>query len=415
MRTLLAMSLLFAAAVSCIHQPPVSVASRSAEASEEVLILVSFDGFRWDYMDWPEAAHVRALAARGVRAQGLIPVFPSKTFPSHYTTVTGVYPGHHGIVSNHMIDPTLGSEFHLADRSSVEDTRWWGGEPIWVTAEKAGQVAAAMLWPGTETEIAGIRPTYWHRWDERFAYGARVEQVLAWLDLPLHERPRLITLYFQDPNDTSHTYGPEAPETRAAVREVDRRLGDLLAGIADRGLEQRVNLIVTSDHGMAAVGPERVIVLDDYVTFEEGEVFDSGAFLQIVPGPGRESLLFEALHDAHPHLAVYRKNEIPSRFHLGTGPRVTPIIGVPDVGWEVATRDWLQKHSHDMIKGDHGQDPADPRMHGIFVAAGPAFRSGLVIDRFASIEIYNVLARTLGLTPAPNDGTPGKLDFIFDP
>jgi predicted AlkP superfamily pyrophosphatase or phosphodiesterase len=214
MRMLLAMSLLFAAVVSCTHQRPAGVASRSAEVSEEVLILVSLDGFRWDYMDWPEAAHVRALAAHGVCAQGLIPVFPSKTFPSHYTTVTGLHPGHHGIVSNHMIDPTLGSEFHLADRSSVEDTRWWGGEPIWVTAEKAGQVAAAMFWPGTETEIAGIRPTYWHRWDESFAYGARV----------------------------------------------DRRLGD-----------------------------------------------------------------------------------------LRTGPRVTPIIGVPDVGWEVATRDWLQHHGHDMI------------------------------------------------------------------
>lgn len=413
-RKLLILVALAALGVSCRPPLPTRALTPPADTGDAITILISLDGFRWDYVAWPEATHVRALAARGVRAKGLIPAFPSKTFPSHYTTVTGLHPGNHGIISNNMVDPTLGSEFHLGDRGSVEDSRWWGGEPIWVTAEKAGLVAAAMFWPGTETEIAGIRPTYWHRWNEDFAYRDRVAQVLAWLDLPREEQPRLITLYFQDPNDTSHDYGPKAPETRAAVREVDQRLGDLLAGIAERGLETRVNVIVTSDHGMAAVDPERVVVLDDYVTLEESELFESGAFLQIVPGPGREAILIEALRGAHPRLAVYRKDEVPGRFHLGTGPRVAPIIGIPDVGWYVATRDWLEHNRHSMIKGDHGQDPADPRMHGIFVASGPAFRAGVVIDRFASVEVYNVLARTLGLTPAPNDGTPGKLDHIFD-
>ncbi len=386
----------------------------SAKADATITILISLDGFRWDYVDWPEAANVRALAARGVRAKGLIPAFPSKTFPSHYTTVTGLHPGNHGIISNNMLDPTLESQFQLGDRDAVEDPRWWGGEPIWVTAEKAGLISAAMFWPGTETEIAGVRPTFWHRWDESYAYRDRVAQVLAWLDLPPGERPRLITLYFQDPNDTSHDHGPEAAETRAAVREVDDRLGDLLAGIAERGLETQVNIVVTSDHGMAAVGPERVVIVDDYVRLEEGELFESGAFMQIVPGPGREAMLLEALRGAHPRLAVYRKDEVPGRFHLGTGPRVAPIIGVPDVGWHVATRDWLARHGETMIKGDHGQDPADPRMHGIFIAAGPVFRDGVVVERFASVEVYNALARTLDLVPAPNDGTPGALDHLFD-
>ena len=211
---------------------------------------------------------MRTLAERGVRAEGLIPVFPSKTFPCHYALVTGLYPGHNGIVSNNMRDATIGGEFHLSDRSAVEDPRWWGGEPIWVTAEKNGLPAAAMFWPGTETEIAGHRPSHWHRFDKDFSFERRVEQVLEWLDA--EPRPRVITLYFEHPNDVSHHYGAEAPETRSAVAGVDARLADLLAGIEERGLEGAVDLILTSDHGMADIDPDHVVLLDDYVGIPGG-------------------------------------------------------------------------------------------------------------------------------------------------
>jgi predicted AlkP superfamily pyrophosphatase or phosphodiesterase len=373
-------------------------------AGEPTLIVISLDGFRWDYLEWEEASNLSQLAAVGVRAEGLIPTFPSKTFPSHYSIVTGLHPGHHGIVSNNMRDAALG-EFHLGDRAAVEDTRWWGGEPIWVTAEKQGVKAAAMFWPGSEAEIAGVRPSYWQRYDETFTFEARVEQVLSWLDLPPAERPHMITLYFEYPNDVSHQYGPQAPETHAAVREVDERVGDLLAGLAARGLASQVDLIVVSDHGMAAVGPERVVVIDDYVEFEEGELFEQGAYVQIFPGPGRLETLHAALAGAHPELAIYRREEIPERFHLRGSPRVAPLIGIPSVGWEVVTRELRERYQGRMLKGDHGQDPQHPDLHGIFIAAGPSFKSGVVIERFQNVEIYNLMARVLGLTPAANDGS----------
>ena len=379
---------------------------------EPILILVSLDGFRWDYMDIVETPHLRQLAASGVRAEGLIPVFPSKTFPSHYSLVTGLHPGRHGILSNNMYDPELG-EFHLSDRDAVEDGRWWDGEPIWVTAEKQGIKTATMFWPGSEAEIGGVRPSHWRRFDIDLDHRDRVTQVLGWLDLPSDERPHFLTLYLEQPNDTSHDFGPEAPETFAAVREVDARIGDLVAGLEERDLSGQVNLLVVSDHGMAETGPQRVIILDDYVELEDGEVFEQGAMVQIFPGEEREAAIVEALQGAHPNLQVYRRDEIPQRFHLEGNPRVPPVLGVPDVGWEVFTRAHFAEHGETMVLGDHGQDPADPLMHGLFVAAGPAFAESRAIGRIESVELYNLMAAVLEIEPAPNDGNPDALAGIL--
>ena len=403
-------------AAGCAAPHPSAPAPAPSPAADEgqILVLISLDGFRWDYLDLVETPHLGALAARGVRAEGLIPVCPSKTFPCHYSIVTGLYPGNHGIISNDMFDAETGEEFHLHDRDAVTDPRWWGGEPIWVTAEKQGVRAAAMFWPGTEGEIAGVRPTHWRPYNGRFPYRKRVETVLGWLDLPAAERPRMITLYFQDPNDTSHSHGPEAPQTFAVVREVDARVGDLVAGIEARGLTDRVNLIVVSDHGMAEVDPDRVILLDDYVELAPEEVLQEGAMLQILPREGRAEEIYAALRGAHPRLGIYRPGEAPERFHLKPGPRIPPILGIPDVGWEAMTRrGWSRGGRH--LKGNHGQDPADPRMHGLFVAAGPALRQGLEIERFENIEIYNLMAAILDLEPAPNDGRIGRLDHLLTP
>lgn len=398
------------AVAACAVVPGKEAVRHGTAADGRTLILISFDGCRWDYPDWPEAANLRRLAARGLRAEGLIPPFPSKTFPSHYTIVTGLAPGRHGMISNHMRDPQLG-EFHLDDRAAVEDSRWWGGEPIWVTAAKAGFRTAAMFWPGTEAEIAGVRPDFWNRWDSSFPYAERVERVLAWLDLPAAERPHLITLYFQDPNDTSHRFGPLAAETRAALREVDSRLGDLLAGIAVRGLEGTVDLVVVSDHGMAAVAPERTIDLGRLHRFEPGELFEQGALVQIFPHAGREAAIYAALSGAHPNLAVYRRDEIPPRYGLAASHRTAPIIGVPDVGWRALAKPPVGDGFE--LRGDHGQDPGDPRMHGILIAAGPSFRRGTTRGRVAAVEIYGLLASVLGVSPAANEGQPGFWDGVL--
>lgn len=365
-------------------------------------MLVSFDGFRWDYAARTDTPALDALAVRGVRAEHLVPVFPSKTFPAHYSIVTGLVPGNHGIVSNNMRDPRWPEPFGLGDREQVQSGRWWGGEPIWATAARQGLRSAVYFWPGSEAPVGGVRPDWWFPYDEGVSYEARVDAALDWLSLPPDRAPALVALYFDEPDTSGHRLGPEAAGTLAAVRRVDNILERLLDGLHGRGIE--ANVVVVSDHGMAANDAQRVIVLEEYVELAHEEVFELGAFLQIYPLPGREDAVFEALSGAHPNLRVWGREEIPEGLQLGDSPRLAPIVASPDPGWEVIPR----ARARGPIPGSHGQDPRHPDMHGIFYAAGPDLRQGVVLSTLEQVDVYELLARLLAIDPAPNDGDPAR-------
>jgi len=373
------------------------------------VILISFDGWRWDYDTKAPAPNLRSLMARGVRAENLIPSFPSKTFPNHYTIVTGLYPGHHGIVANVIRDPQTGRTFRMTNARELRDPMWWGGEPIWVTAERQRRPTASMYWVGSEAPIGGVRPRYWKPYDERFPPNARVDQVLRWLDLPSAERPTFLTLYFEDTDSAGHDEGPESTAVREAIRRADGYLGRLLRGLDRRGLADTVNIIVVSDHGMAAVDTTRVVVLDDYVSLDDVVVADINPTVGIFPRQGREDAVFRALARAHPHLSVYLKAQTPERWRYRDHPRIPPLVGVADEGWQIAlgstVRDVIAGRVRP-VRGQHGYDPMLMSMRGIFVAAGPAFRRGVTVPAFENVHIYNVLAEVLRLTPARNDGDP---------
>ncbi|NUM66418.1 alkaline phosphatase family protein, partial [candidate division KSB1 bacterium] len=294
--------------------------------------------------------------------------FPSKTFPNHYTIVTGLYPEHHGIVSNTMYDPELNARFRIGDRAAVEDSRWWGGEPLWVTAQQQGRISATYFWVGSETEILGVRPAYWKRYEHDTPNSARVAQVLAWLDLPKPQRPTLITLYFSIIDDLGHEFGPDSPELSQAITAIDSVIGELVHGLAARDILKRVNLIVVSDHGMAATSAERVIYLDDYLDLQQVEVIDWTPVLALLPRPGQEEAVYQKLKGAHPHLLVYRKAEIPERFHFRRHRRM-------------------------------------PSMRATFIAHGPAFKTKLRAAPFQNIHVYDLVCEILRLRPAPNDGS----------
>ncbi len=373
------------------------------------VILISFDGWRWDYDTKAPAPNLRSLMARGVRAESLIPSFPSTTFPNHYTIVTGLYPGHHGIIANVIRDPPTGRTFRMTNPREVRDPMWWGGEPLWVTAERQRQATAAMFWVGSDAPIAGMQPRYWKPYDERYPADARVDQVLQWLDLPAAERPRLITLYFEDTDTAGHADGPESSAVREAIRRADGYLGRLLRGLERRGLADAVNLVVVSDHGMAAVDTSRVVVLDDYVSLDDLDVVDINPTLGLFPRAGKEDAVYRALAKAHPRLSVYRKAQTPERWRYRDHPRIPPIVGVVDEGWQIARRSTFAAVIAGRVRpsgGQHGYDPMLMSMRGIFVAAGPAFRRGVTAPAFENVHIYHALARILGLTPAQNDGDP---------
>ncbi len=226
------------------------------------VILISLDGFRWDYLDKYSPPMLNSLAKGGVRAKWMIPSFPTKTFPSHYTVATGLYPQNHGIVDNYVYD--FGEIFSMSKRKEVENPRWWWGEPIWVTAEKQGQIAASYFFVGTETTIQGEAPTHWRTYNGRVPNIMRVDKILGYLDKPAKERPTMMSMYFSTTDDVGHEFGPDAEETKYAVLDVDGYIKRLVDGLKKRGIDKKVNIIITSDHGMAAIDQRNAIVMDDY-------------------------------------------------------------------------------------------------------------------------------------------------------
>ncbi len=370
-----------------------------------ILILISLDGWRWDYLDRARAPRLRALARMGVRSEGLIPTFPSKTFPSHYSIVTGLYPEHHGIVSNNMVDDAIGEPFSMS-APIAKDSRWWGGEPLWVTAEKQGQTAASMFWPGSEVEIGGERPTHWRPYDHVLPHRDRIQEVLRWLRLPERERPSFITLYFSEVDSVGHSAGPESMEILESAAALDRDLGLLFDGVNDLALGSRVHYVIVSDHGMSQTSMRRVVVLDDYIDVSTVDLIDSSPVVGLRPRIGTAEDVYRALKDKHPSLTVYRRADVPAELHYNTHPRISPVIGIAADGWTVTTRRQLAEWqaSGRQLGGNHGFDPRLRSMHGLFIAAGAQFRQGATIPPLENIHLYEMMARVLGLRPAPNDG-----------
>ena len=377
---------------------------------QPTVILISLDGFRYDYLNLYRPANLNALANDGVRARWMTPSFPSKTFPNHYTMATGLYPQNHGIVENNIYDPVFKAVFTLSDRKEVENSRWWLGEPIWVTAEKQGQRSASVFYPGTEGEIAGTRPSFWRKYDEGISNDVRVNTILSWLDLPRDQRPTFLALYFSDPDDAGHAFGPVSRETKKAVLKVDGEIGRLIAGLKSRGIFSQINLIIVSDHGMATVRWSNAILLDRLFDIKlASRIFWTREIVSIFPKPGKEDEIYRSLKRKLPAQArVYRKAEMPARFHYSRSPRIAPLLVLPAEGWILTNSQEFSeleaKGETKTDRGGHGYDNQLASMRAIFIGHGAAFRKGKLVEPFENIQVYNIMTRILSLKPAPNDG-----------
>jgi predicted AlkP superfamily pyrophosphatase or phosphodiesterase len=396
--------LVFAVAASACVQ------SRTIKDLRPTVILISLDGFRYDYLEKYQPPNLRSLAREGVQAKWMIPSFPSKTFPNHYTIVTGLYPQNNGIVENNIYDKGFNATFTMGNREEVQNGRWWLGEPIWITAEKQGQKTAPLFWPGSEAEILGTRPTYWKPYEGKTPNEARVDMILSWLDLPPAERPTFLSLYFSDVDNAGHDFSPEAAETRDSVIKVDNDLGRLIDGLKARGAFEQVNLIIVSDHGMATEDPNNTVIMDELFDTNLAEkILWAGEIVSVFPKPGSENEIYQTLKSKLPaQVKIYRKAELPARLHYSSSPRIPSLLVLPDEGWSVTNRkrfdEMKSNERKGSLRGGHGFDNELPSMRAIFVAHGSAFKRGAVIEPFENIQIYNVMTRILGLTGAPNDG-----------
>jgi predicted AlkP superfamily pyrophosphatase or phosphodiesterase len=366
------------------------------------VVLVSLDGFRHDYLDLYPTPALQRLAREGVRADRMIPVFPTKTFPTHFSIATGLYAENHGLVGNRFWAPEKQAFYSIADREAVEDGSWYRGEPIWVTAERQGMRTACFFFVGSEADVGGVRPTRWKRFDGSVPNAARVDTVLAWLAEPDSTRPHLVTLYFSDLDDTGHDHGPESPEVAAAVAAVDRELGRLSAGIAALPHAGRVYLVVVSDHGMLKAEAARAQPLD-LSRFPGVRMVEAGPYATLLVdegGAARFPGLRDSIQALLPEAEVWLRQDVPARFRYSADPRIGDLVILASPGATVVPPGRMPtRDAH-----THGWDNRVPEMAGIFLAKGPLIEPGQRIPAFEAVDVYPFLAHVLGLEPAPVDG-----------
>lgn len=375
---------------------------QSGSDRPDPVLLISIDGFRHDYIEQFDSPAMDRMIREGFRADSLHHAFPTKTFATHYTMVTGRHPGTHGVVANNMWDPRREARFSLGDREAVSDGFWYqGGEPIWVTAEQQGLTAATFFYPGTEAVIQRTRPSEYRAYDGRIPHAERVDQILEWLARPESERPDFLTLYFSRVDSLGHGAGPGAPATLEAAAEIDAQLARLFDALESRGQLDDVNILVVSDHGMSELSSERYFPLDEHIDLSRVRVSDWGPVAQIWAENMSVDEIVEALEGIE-HITPWTQETIPERFHFGSHPRVPDVAVESDLGWMISSRPYMANPNPP--KGMHGWDPAYIDMHGILLAMGPAFSAGTRSPAVRSVDLYPLMAELLDLEPAEHEG-----------
>jgi predicted AlkP superfamily pyrophosphatase or phosphodiesterase len=389
--------------------------NRPEHLAKPSLVLVSFDGFRADYLDRLNLPNFRRVMARGVRAQALRPVFPAITFPNHYSLVTGLHPGRHGIVENTFFDPVRNATYSFRDQATVTDGTWYGGEPIWVTGESQGMVTACFFWPGSEAAIKGVRPTHWNKYDGTVSNANRVATVLEWLRLPDARRPHLITLYFSDIDSASHRAALDGPEVEKAVMAMDAALGSLLDGIDALPNRDRVILLLTSDHGMANTSAAQTVQLGSLVDTSNIKPSFSGpvAGLHVSGGAGSAQRVRDQLNAKLTNGRAYLRQDLPERYHLREARRAGDVIVVMDEGWTMATS-IINRGLIQSTWGAHGWPPDVASMRALFLIAGPGIRKGVTIPEVENVDVYPLMTELLRLKPAVGiDGRAGRISALI--
>ncbi len=384
----------------------------SAQQNKPYVVLISFDGFRADYLQRMDLPNFQRVADGGVRSTGMLPVFPSKTFPNHYSIVTGLYAEHHGLVGNRFWDPQRSAAYSMSDTNAVVDGSWYRGEPIWSTAEKQGMVAASFFWVASEAQIAGARPSRWKKFQGRVPNFDRVDTVLTWLALPAGNRPHMVTLYFSDVDGAGHDHGPLSPQVDSAAKRVDAALGRLLDGVEKLSIKERVYFILVADHGMSEVSPRWYAALDTLIDLRQVRPFDAGPNVNLFVEGGRERaiVLRDSINRRMRHGRAYLRGELPAHLHYNADPRIGDLVVVMDDHYTVGRADRPPKEG----EATHGWDPTFPNMHALFVVRGPGVPHGKAIGNFENVDIYPYIAELLGLRPATGiDGRRGRLSSLI--
>ena len=377
-----------------------------AAGRDTYTVIISLDGLRWDYLDAYDVPFLNQMAREGVKAV-MQPSFPSKTFPNHYTLATGLTPDHHGIIANTFWDREKGVEFSLSNKVKRADGKYYGGDPVWLTAKRQGVKTAAVFWVGSDVAVQGDHPTYWRDYQtQQLDFPGRVDEIIRLLSMPEKDRPHLVMAYFEEPDRSGHNYGPMNRMTRRAMEDLDLLLSKMWARIQLLPIADKVNLIITGDHGMTSVDPKRFVDIDDVLPKRWYDRFcNDYPTLIYASAPQYIDSIYDALQGVD-HIRAWKKADVPAYLGYGTNKNMGDVVVLPDVGWLFADKPSKKQ------RGSHGFDHMAADMQVGFRAIGPDFKVGYTKeDRFANVCIYPLLCYLLGVTPSPNDGS---LDTVRD-
>ncbi|GAA6232396.1 ectonucleotide pyrophosphatase/phosphodiesterase family member 7 [Lates japonicus] len=372
------------------------------------LLLISFDGFRWDYDQDVDTPNLDQLAVDGVKATYITPPMLTMTSPSHFTTITGRWVEDHEVVHNMMFNTKTNQK--VPHKQTLTRSEWWdnGALPLWITAQNQGLKTASFFFPGGGANYSGqavdrvLVEMPGHLDDNETEWRQNIDTVMSWFT---EEDFNLVTLYYGEPDNVGHAKGPDHPDRKAIIRQIDRTIGYLREAIDRHHLTDTLNVIITSDHGMTTVKKRPLvdeIILNKYlnlIKLASFEILDYGGFGILTPRPGKEQEVFDALSNA-PNLTVYKKNEMPESFHLGKSKRLPPIVIVADLGFNLNSRFIVYVN-----KGDHGFHNGEMDMKTIFRAFGPDFKTNFLSEPFDSIHIYPLMCKLLQIEPAPHNGS----------
>lgn len=375
----------------------------SSEKQDRYVVVLSMDGFRSDYPDRAHTPTLDSLAEAGVKS-AFRPCFPSVTFPNHYSMATGLHPDHHGLVNNFFYDAQLDSVYRMGNL----DARFYGGEPIWNTAEKQGVRAASFFWVGSEVPVGGGQPSLWKKFDKSVSFRDRADSVISWLRLPEKERPHLVMWYIEEPDGIGHVCTPDSSATLAKVEELDAVLNHFFTEARKLPQFDRIDFIVLSDHGMATYYPENYVNLGDYLPRDSFDYVFDGVPTLLYPKPTYTDSAYAILQRV-PYITVWKKHEVPARYVYGSHARIGDLVVMPAIGTYVQFR----PVSRPIHAATHGYDNFAPEMEAIFYAAGPSFKKHAEVPVMANVNLYLLIARLLNLQPAPNDGEEAVVDRLL--
>nr|WP_321230727.1 ectonucleotide pyrophosphatase/phosphodiesterase [uncultured Psychroserpens sp.] len=406
--------------ISCnkkILNPSNSIANTNSKTAQKkpYVILISLDGFRWDYVEKYNPPNLSSFIKNGVKSESLIPSFPTKTFPNHYTIATGLYPDKHGIIGNIFYDYKKDTLFNKRNPKMAEDGSFYGGSPIWIEANKADILTASFFFVGTEANIQGIRPTYYYKFDNSIKNEVRISQAIKWLNLDEKKRPQLITLYFGDLDKVGHQFGINDEELKKALFELDKNLGNLFKGVSETGLD--VNIIIVSDHGMGNQSTNKIIPIDSIENDDLFMTIENGTIVNIHPKKNVEiDSVLQYLRHKENNFKAYKTEDTPGFEYIPKNKNWGAIQLIPDYGYHF----WNQRRKDALIEegvttfGVHGYDSKYKEMHGIFYANGPAFKNHFEIPSIKNIHIYPLMCEILGLKiPESIDGDINEIKNVL--